>query len=123
MANGALPERDRGGTVFAHPSEAEFVDLLTFYGIRWQYEPHTFILRETPDGRPDVGFSPDFYLPDHDLYVELTTRKPNLMDKKRRQVEALQARFPHIRIKLLTRSEYTVLARKLAARGPLQDPA
>lgn len=101
---------------FAHPSEEEFSRLLDFYRIRWQYEPTTFTLRETPDGQIDVGFSPDFYLPDFDLYIEVTTKKPHLMNRKLRQVEALRAQHPGIQIELLDRADFAILAMKLKAR-------
>ena len=61
---------------FAHPSEAEFASLLTFYGISWQYEPTTFPLEWDAQGRVSLAFSPDFYLPEYDLYIELATRRP-----------------------------------------------
>src|SRR5262245_7114156 len=56
----------------AHPSEAEFARLLDFYGVRWEYEPRTFPLAHDEAGRVTLCFTPDFYLPDQDLYVELT---------------------------------------------------
>ena len=57
---------------FAHESEAEFARILTFYGIHWDYEPRSFPLREQ-DGQLLEAFTPDFYLPDYDQYIELTT--------------------------------------------------
>lgn len=106
------PERPR----FAHPSEAEFARLLDFYRIKWKYEPRTFVLREDEEGRIEVGFSPDFYLPDFDLYVETTTKKPHLMNRKLRQVEALRKQHPEVRIELLDRADFEMLAKKLKAR-------
>ena len=43
---------------FAHESEEEFARLLDFYGVRWQYEPRTFPLRQDDDGRIIEAFSP-----------------------------------------------------------------
>lgn len=106
---------------FAHPSEEEFARLLDFYGIRWQYEPRTFVLRTGEEGQVEVGFSPDFYLPDFDLFIELTTKKPHLMDRKLRQVEALRAQYPEVQVKLLDRDDFEVLALKLRARGAPDD--
>lgn len=106
------PERPR----LAHPSEEEFARLLDFYRIRWEYEPRTFVLLEDEAGQVKVGFSPDFYLPDFDLYVELTTKKPHLMNRKLRQVEALRQQYPGVQIELLDRADFEILARKLQAR-------
>lgn len=101
---------------FAHPSEEEFAQLLEFYRIRWEYEPRTFVLREDENGNVSVGFSPDFFLPDFDLYVEVTTKKPHLMNRKLRQVEAMHRQYPDVRIELLDRAGFEVLAKKLKAR-------
>jgi len=103
-------------TRFAHPSEEEFAQLLEFYRIRWEYEPRTFVLREDENGNVSAGFSPDFYLPDFDIYVEVTTKKPHLMSRKLRQVEALRLQYPNVRIELLDRAGFDVLAKKLKAR-------
>jgi hypothetical protein len=64
---------------FAHESEEEFARMLDFYHVRWEYEPRTFTLRHDDEGRVLEAFSPDFYLTDLDLYVELTTLKQGLV--------------------------------------------
>ena len=51
---------------FAHNAERQLARLFDFYAVRWEYEPHTFVLERGPDGSPTWAFSPDFYLPDHD---------------------------------------------------------
>ncbi len=109
---------------FAHSSEREFAELLTYYRIRWEYEPSTFVLDTDSEGNPEVGFTPDFYLPDYDLFIELTTRKPNLMQRKRRKLLELRKRFPEVNIKLMDRSDIQLLITKIAARSALngEDP-
>jgi hypothetical protein len=72
--------RERG-PMFAHPSEAEFARC-DFYKIRWQYEPSTFPLQCDAQGRILESFTPDFYLPDQNLYIELTTQKQGLVTRK-----------------------------------------
>jgi hypothetical protein len=94
---------------FSHPSEAEFAELLDYYGIPWQYEPHTFVLEEDEEGNPQVAFSPDFYLPEQDLYVEVTTLRQKLVTKKNRKIRQLRERYPDINIKLFTRSDFRAL--------------
>lgn len=101
---------------FAHPSEEDFAKLLEYYRIRWVYEPKTFVLREDEEGRTQVGFSPDFFLPDYDLYIEVTTKKPHLMTRKLRQVEAMRRQYPDVRIELVDRADFEILAKKLKAR-------
>ncbi len=97
---------------FAHESEEEFARLLDFYGVRWQYEPRTFPLQRGDDGRIIEAFSPDFYLVDLDLYIELTTLKQGLVTDKHRKLRRLQELYPQIQIKLLHRRDYLSLLTK-----------
>jgi hypoxanthine phosphoribosyltransferase len=60
-------------------------------------------------GNPLLAFTPDFYLPDHDLYVEVTTLSQKLVTKKNRKVRLLRERYPGIRIKLLYQRDYEAL--------------
>ncbi|MDW7982582.1 MAG: hypoxanthine phosphoribosyltransferase [Thermomicrobium sp.] len=90
---------------FAHPAEAEFAAFLDFYRIAWEYEPRSFPLR-WQDGRVVEQFTPDFYLPEQDLYVELTTMKQSLVTRKHRKVRRLKELYPHVSIVLLYRKDY-----------------
>jgi len=86
---------------FAHASEAELARILDFYEVAWQYEPHTFPILYDRDGAVLESFSPDFYLPDLDLYVEITTLKQRLVRKKNRKLRRLRELYPDVRVKLL----------------------
>lgn len=90
---------------FAHPVEEQFAQILDFYGISWLYEPRTFALQTDTDGRILEAFTPDFYLPDQDLYVELTTLRPQLTNIKNRKVRRLKALHPELNIKLFKRRD------------------
>jgi len=90
---------------FAHPTEEAFARILDYYGIEWEYEPRTFVLERDDNGNIAAGFSPDFYLPMQDLYVELTTRRPNLVTSKNRKVRRLQELYPDVNIKLFKRRD------------------
>ncbi|HLJ54835.1 MAG TPA: hypothetical protein VKT77_07315 [Chthonomonadaceae bacterium] len=87
---------------FAHDSEAEIARLLDFYGVSWQYEPRSFPLEWGGNGQPTQSFTPDFYLPDYDLYLEVTTVRPSLINRKNRKIRKLRENYPDINIKLLT---------------------
>jgi hypothetical protein len=93
--------RHGGHVAFAHPSEADFAALLDFYGVRWAYEPRTFVLRSHPDGRLAEGFTPDFYLPEYDVYVELTTMRQALVRHKNRKMRRLRELYPEITLRML----------------------
>ncbi|MBI4571436.1 MAG: hypoxanthine phosphoribosyltransferase [Chloroflexi bacterium] len=104
---------------FAHESEEEFARLLDFYGVAWQYEPRSFPLREE-DARVVEAFTPDFYLPALDLYVELTTLKQSLVTEKHRKVRRFQERYPELQVKLLHRADYLSLLAKYGF-GPFSE--
>ena len=98
--------RPRPGVAFVHPSEAEFARILDFYQIAWEYEPRTFELRWDCQGNVVDAFTPDFYLPEQDLYIELTTMEQRLITKKHRKLRRLRELYPNVNIKLLNRSDF-----------------
>ena len=91
---------------FAHPAEVELARLLTFYGVRWSYEPTTFALRWGSDGRPEEFVTPDFFLPDYDLYLELTTMRQRLVTRKNRKFRLLRQHYPNLQVRLLYLRDY-----------------
>ena len=97
---------------FAHASEAELARILDFYGVAWRYEPDTFPIGWNLDGDVVESFSPDFYLPDLDLYVELTTLKQKLVRKKNRKLRRLRELYPDVRIKLFYARDFRMLLLK-----------
>ena len=97
---------------FGHPSEEMFANLLDFYRIQWEYEPRSFPLQWDKDGHVTEAFTPDFYLPELDLYVELTTMKQSLVTKKNRKVKLLRAIYPHINIQVFYQKDFQDLVFK-----------
>ncbi|MBL88846.1 MAG: hypothetical protein CL517_01045 [Actinobacteria bacterium] len=95
----------RSSTSFAHESEEKIAQLLDFYEIKWEYEPTTFVLERDSKGQPRSAFTPDFYLPEHNLYLEVTTLKQSLVTRKNRKVRRLQAQRPDLSIRILYRSD------------------
>jgi bifunctional protein TilS/HprT len=114
-----LPATTLRPTSFAHPSEEDFVKLLDFYCIEWLYEPRSFPLRWEGDKIIEM-FTPDFYLPELDLYVELTTLKQNLITEKNRKLRQLRELYPEVNIRLLTKSDFLKLLAKYGY-GPLGE--
>jgi hypoxanthine phosphoribosyltransferase len=102
---------------FSHPSEREFARILDFYGVHWEYEPQSFLLKSEGERVVEM-FTPDFYLPDLDLYVELTTMRQSLVTKKNRKLRHLKELYPGINIILLYRRDYYRLLAKYGY-GPL----
>ena len=91
---------------FAHPSEREFARVMDFYRIRWEYEPKTFPIEWDQNYNVVKAFTPDFYLPDLDLFIELTTMKQSLVTKKNRKVRLLREHYPDVNIKILYERDY-----------------
>ncbi len=119
---GADPGEIRREASFAHSSEEELARILDFYHIAWQYEPRTFAIEWDAEGKVVRSFTPDFYLPEHDLYIELTTLKQSLVTKKNRKVRLLRELYPEVNVKILYASDYRKLIEKFSASGTWQDP-
>lgn len=104
---------------FVHPVEEVFARILDFYGIQWQYEPRTFPLIWDDSGNVVEAFAPDFYLPEQNLFVELTVLRPKLTNKKNRKLRRLKELYPDVNVKLFKRREL----RNMMIRFGLVDEA
>jgi hypothetical protein len=94
---------------FANESEQEFARILDFYEISWEYEPTTFPIAWDAEGYVRESFTPDFYLPDYGIFIELTTMKQSLVTKKNRKVRLFEQHYPDIPIKLFYGKDYKAL--------------
>jgi len=113
----SLPEKTH--PQFSHPVEEEFARILDYYGIEWEYEPRTFPLQWDEQGNVTEAFTPDFYFPQQELYVELTTLRPSLTTHKNRKLRRMQELYPDIHVKLFKRREM----RNLMVKYGLQQAA
>jgi cytidylate kinase len=103
--------------MFAHHSEEIFANLLDFYRIAWEYEPRSFPVQYAADGTVLEAFTPDFYLPEFDLYVELTTMKQSLVTRKNRKVRLLRELYPHLNIQVFYQKDFENLIFKYGLAG------
>jgi hypoxanthine phosphoribosyltransferase len=138
METGFRNYRGERPPLFNHPVELEFAKILDAYGLAWLYEPHTFPLRaQRPDGEVvDVGprdlvdgqrlppdwrlveaFSPDFYLPAQDLYLETTVMRQSLVTKKNQKARLTRERYG-VRVKILYRRDFERLAKRFGFELP-----
>ena len=113
-------ETPADGVEFAHHSELQFARLLDFYAIEWHYEPRSFPIEFDAEGEPTGFFTPDFYLPEEDLYIEITTMNQKLVTKKNRKVRRLLELHPGIRCKVLYQRDYLHLVVKYGLEEPGQ---
>lgn len=105
---------------FAHNSERQFAKLLDFYQIKWDYEPTTFDIEWDRRGVATQRFSPDFYLPEFDIYIEITTLNQKLVTKKNRKARRLQQLYPDVKCKVLYQRDYLNLLVKYGLEEPSQ---
>jgi hypoxanthine phosphoribosyltransferase len=101
---------------FANRSELECARILDYYGVPWDYEPTSFVLERDEDGRVVSAFTPDFYLPDQDLYIEVTVMKQSLVTRKNRKLREIQRLYPNVRVKLFYRRDIERLAQRYRLR-------
>ncbi|HEX6261625.1 MAG TPA: hypothetical protein VF097_02125 [Actinomycetota bacterium] len=97
---------------FAHASERQFAQLLDFYQIEWEYEPRSFDLEFDREGNAVQRFTPDFYLPQYDLFIEITTMNQKLVTRKNRKVRRLRELYPHVNCKIFYQRDYLSLVTK-----------
>ncbi len=101
---------------FANRSELECAKILDYYGIPWEYEPRTFVLERDDNGRVVSAFTPDFYLPEQDLFIEVTVMRQSLVTRKNRKLRELRRLYPDVRVKLFYRRDLESLAQRYRLR-------
>ena len=101
---------------FANRAELETAKILDYYGVPWEYEPRSFPLEVAADGRVVEALTPDFYLPEQDLYVEITVMKQSLVTRKNRKLRKLRERYPDVKIKLFYRRDIERLAERFGLK-------
>ena len=97
---------------FATRTELEAAKLFDYHRIAWEYEPRTFILDQDERGNILEAFTPDFYLPDLGLFIEVTEMKQSLVTAKNRKVRKMREKYPDLHIKLLYRKDFVRMAHK-----------
>jgi hypoxanthine phosphoribosyltransferase len=97
---------------FQNDVEVECAKLLDYYRVPWDYEPRTFVLEETEDGTIVEAFKPDFYLPEQDLYLEVTVMKQSLVTRKNRKLRKLRELYPDVKVKLFYKRDIQRLAER-----------
>lgn len=111
-------ETPADGVEFAHHSELQFARLLDFYAIEWHYEPRSFPIEFDAEGEPTGFFTPDFYLPEEDLYIEITTMNQKLVTRKNAKLRKLAEHHPHIECRILYLRDYLHLVLKYGLDDP-----
>lgn len=95
--------KDISDKIYFHSRwEANYARLQNYLGVKWEYEPKIF----------DLGtqnYTPDFYLPEKDLYIEIKNflwKYSVVRDRKFRKL------YPKIRLKMILKEDYLKLEKK-----------
>ena len=102
---------------FVHESEKDFAEILDMHNIKWDYEPTEFPLEWDAEGNITLGFRPDFYLPDFDTYIELTTMKQKYVTEKNKKIKLVQKLYPDTNVNIVYKKDY----HKLLERFGIKD--
>lgn len=111
-----LAEKDNSHVVFKHPSEEEFAKILDMYSIDWEYEPRTFPIKWDMEGNITLAFSPDFFLPRFDTYIELTTMNQKYVSEKKKKVQLLKELYPGTNINIVYKNDFYTLLERFGLR-------
>ena len=90
---------------FAHYSEKIFSEHLDLFNIEWIYEPKSFPLK-WGSGAIKMMFTPDFYLPEMNIYIEITTMDQKLITKKQRKIKLARKLYPMSTFKLINEQQF-----------------
>jgi hypoxanthine phosphoribosyltransferase len=101
---------------FVNDAELEYAKILDYYRVPWLYEPRTFVLETDAEGRVTEAFTPDFYLPEQDLYLEVTVMKQSLVTRKNRKLRKLRKLYPEVKIKLFYERDFERIAARYGLR-------
>ncbi len=118
---GRVQHRKEFTTIMKDPSEIPFAKVLDMYNIRWIYEPKTFPLEWDDNGNVSLAFSPDFYLPDYNLYLELTVMNQRYTGLKKKKARLLNELYPGTNIEIVYRRDYDHLLRSLSTAGEMMS--
>ena len=102
---------DLNNTFFRSSWEANIARYYNYLGIEWQYEPKTFIFKNITRG--SVSYTPDFYLPKEDKWVEV---KGWMDGKSKTKLKRFKQQFPeeYKKLQLIQEKEYNEIKRKIA---------
>ena len=101
---------------FVNRIELECARILDYYGVPWDYEPRTFVLGRDDEGRVVSAFTPDFFLPEQNLFIEVTVMKQSLVTRKNRKLREIRRLYPDVKVKLFYRRDIERLAQRYRLR-------
>ncbi|MDO8576240.1 MAG: hypothetical protein Q7R90_02900 [bacterium] len=86
--------------------EANYARLLNYLGVKWIHQPKTFQLKSQK-------YTPDFYLPEVDTYIEIKNYLSDYSKNRDRQFREL---YPKLKLALILKEDYLALQREFAPK-------
>jgi cytidylate kinase len=96
-------------SAFKTEAEEEFAKILDMYQLDWKYEPKTFPIEWDAEGNVTMAFSPDFYLTQFDMYIELTTMNQKYVTQKNKKAKKLRELYPGVNVKVMYKKDFNTL--------------
>ena len=84
----------------------------------WEYEPREFAIEWDDSSEALKFFRPDFYLPEEDVFIEITTMNQKLVTKKNKKVRRLRELYPDVHCKIFYQRDYLNLLVKYGLEEP-----
>lgn len=103
--------KDLNDTYFRSSWEANIARYYNYLGIEWEFEPKTFVFENIKRG--SVSYTPDFYLPKEDKWVEV---KGWMDSKSKTKLKRFEKQYPeeYKKLQLITQKEYEEIKRKVS---------
>ena len=95
--------------------------MLDLYDFEWDYEPRTFPLEWDIEGNITKAFSPDFYLPKFDTYIELTVMNQKYTQDKKKKLQLMKKLYPKVNISIVYKNEFHKLLERFAKWEALDE--
>ena len=93
-------------TYFFSRWEANYARLLNYRGVKWIHQPKTFQLKSQK-------YTPDFYLPEVDTYIEI---KNYLSDYSKNRDRQFREMYPELKLVLILKEDYLGLQKEYAPK-------
>lgn len=102
---------DLNNQYFRSAWEANIARYFNYLGIEWQYEPKTFVFENITRG--SVSYTPDFYLPKTDEWIEV---KGWMDGKSKTKLKRFEKQYPeeYKKLKLIQEKEYNEIKKKIS---------
>lgn len=108
-------DNNDGYAMLKNQNEVEFARILDKYQIQWRYEPTTFPIEWDLEGNVTLAFSPDFYLPKFNTYIELTSMNQRYVTIKNKKAKRVRELYPGTNVKIVFKKDFQSLVERFGS--------